>query len=230
MPFLDQWVNDYNLFADQVGDLGNLWEASGIPERSDNVIYYMSPDFSGFNIAATYVPDERVQNAEYYLIKSNYTHENLTLGFAYTHLGEVLEYNNEHTGYALTAGYSFDNFSIGGGYQKESDIGGISNNDRASFSLGASIKIGQNGKIKLQFATSTSDNNKADAYQFAIGYDYNLAKNTVIYVAYANMNNEQNVNFSVNGKGHGDKVVPLSGNDPSALSLGIIYHFSHDLM
>ncbi|SQH75203.1 protein of unknown function, might related with Porin [Shewanella benthica] len=31
--------------------------------------------------------------------------------------------------------------------------------------------------------------------------------------------------LSANGKGHGDKVVPAMGDDPSALSFGIIYKF-----
>lgn len=30
IPAHNQWANDYNLFADQVGDLGNLWEGSGV--------------------------------------------------------------------------------------------------------------------------------------------------------------------------------------------------------
>ncbi len=230
MPFLDQWANDYNLFADQVGDLGNLWEASGIPGRSDNVIYYMTPDFSGFNLAATFVPEEGVNNSDQYVLKGSYKNNNLKLGLAYTSVGQGALSNNDHTGYAITIGYSFADFSIGGGYQQEMDIGGLSDNDRDSFSLGASMKVGKKGAIKLQYAISTSDNNQADANQFAIGYDYNLAKNTVIYVAYANMDNEQNANFSVNGKGHGDKVVPLSGEDPAALSIGIVYHFNYKLM
>jgi len=230
MPFLDQWANDYNLFADQVGDLGNLWEASGIPGRSDNVIYYMTPDFSGFNLAATFVPEEGVDNSNQFVLKGNYSQDNLKLGLAYTSVGQGVESTNEHTAYALTVNYSFDNLQIGGGYQQEMDIGGVSGQDRSSINLAGSINIGQKGKIKLQYATSSSDNELADANQFAIGYDYSLTKNTVIYVAYANMDNEQNTNFSVNGKGHGDKVVPLSGEDPTALSIGIVYHFNYKLM
>ncbi|MGL1958289.1 MAG: porin [Colwellia sp.] len=230
MPFLDQWVNDYNLFADQVGDLGNLWEASGIPGRSDNVIYYKSLDYSGINLATSYVPEEGVNDSDYYLVKGSYTNKQLKLGLAYTNLGKTGLSNNEQSGYALTLGYYFNGFSIGGGFQQENDIGGISDNDRTSYSLGASMRVGLKGKLKFQVANSTSDTEQSDATQFAVGYDYQLAKSTVIYVAYALMDNDDNVNFSVNGKGHGDKVVPLLGEDPSALSIGIIYHFDYKLM
>jgi len=30
---LNQWLYDYNLFADQVGDLGNIWGGDGLPGR-----------------------------------------------------------------------------------------------------------------------------------------------------------------------------------------------------
>ena len=229
MPFLDQWANEYNLFADQIGDLGNLWEASGIPGRSDNVIYYKSPAFSGINLSATYVPEEGVDDSDYYLIKSNYANKNLKLGLAYTNIGKTGVVGKEQTAYALTVGYYGNGYSLGGGFQQELDIGGIASNDRASYSLAASMDWGEKGKVKLQVATSTSDSEQADATQFAVGYDYQLAKNTTIYVAYAVMDNEDNVNFSVNGKGHGDKVVPVTGEDPSALSFGIVYQFDYKL-
>jgi len=230
MPFLDQWVNDYNLFADQVGDLGNLWEASGIPGRSDNVMYYESPDYSGVSLSVSYVPEEGVNDGDYYLVKGNFTNKNLKLGLAYTNIGKTGLYNNEQSGYALTLGYYLNGYTIGGGFQQEINIAGISNNDRTSFSLGASMKLGLKGKLKLQVANSISDIKQSDATQLAVGYDYHLGQNTTIYIAYALMKNDDNVNFSVNGKGHGDKVVPLSGEDPSALSIGIIYHFDYKVM
>lgn len=41
---LNQWLYDYNLFGDQVGDLGNVWGASGLPGRVTNAVHY-TPDF-----------------------------------------------------------------------------------------------------------------------------------------------------------------------------------------
>ncbi|ACA87068.1 porin [Shewanella woodyi] len=227
MPFLDQYANDYNLFADQVGDLGNLWEASGIPGRSDNVVYYKTPDFSGFDAAVTYVPEEGVDDSDYYLLKGNYVRDDLKLGVMYTSIGQGEMVDKDHTAAAVTLGYHFGRFSVGGGYQSEMDIGGSPGNDRDSFSLGGSMEVGDKGKIKAQFAVSSGEGDASDATQIAVGYDYQFDTQTTLYIAYANMDNDDNVNFSVNGKGHGDKVVPLMGNDPHAISLGIVYSFSH---
>ncbi len=230
MPFLDQYANDYNLFADQIGDLGNLWEANGIPGRADNVIYYKTPDFSGFDAAVTYVPEEGVNDADYYLLKGNYGRENLQLGVMYTSIGQGEVADNNHTAAAVTLGYSFGQFSVGGGYQSEMDIGGASGNDRDSFSVGGSMEVGEKGKVKAQFAVSSGEGDASDATQIAVGYDYIFDEQTTIYIAYANMNNDENVNFSVNGKGHGDKVIPMMGNDPHAISLGIVYSFSYGIV
>ena len=48
---LNQWVYDYNLFGDQVGDLGNIWGGDGtVPGRSNNAAQYSTPDFGGFSL------------------------------------------------------------------------------------------------------------------------------------------------------------------------------------
>jgi len=230
MPYLDQWANDYNLFADQVGDLGNLWEASGIPGRVDNAIHLKTMNYSGFEISATYVPEEGDQDTQLVLIKGRYNADGLQVNLAYNALGQGEMIQNEHTSLSLISAYDFGDFTLGGGYQRESDIAGIANNDRESYYVGGSINVGQHGKFKTQYAVSNSNSNAAQASQFAIGYDYQYSPQTIFYVAYASMSNDDNVNFSVNGKGHGDKVVPLFGDNPQVISLGIIYTFEHNLM
>ncbi|NRB24177.1 hypothetical protein [Shewanella sp.] len=49
-----------------------------------------------------------------------------------------------------------------------------------------------------------------------------MSINTTLYLAYSYVSNDA---FSADGKGHGDKVVSGMGDDPSALSFGIIYKF-----
>lgn len=222
---LDQWANDYNLFADQVGDLGNLWEGSGVPGRLDNVIYYESPKIGNGTIAVTYTPEEGQEDTAKLIVKGNYQYSKLKVGAAYANIGQGELGADDHKAIALTVGYYDDNFSLGGGLQLESDIAGNSGQDRDSYSFGGSLNVGEKGKIKAQFAVSSGDGENYDASQFAVGYDYSLNNKVNLYVAYAKTDNDENVNFSVNGKGHGDKVVPLIGNDPSAFSLGIVAKF-----
>jgi predicted porin len=229
MPALDQWVNDYNLFADQVGDLGNLWEASGVPGRFDNVTQYATPDVGGLKVAVTYKPEEGVDDTDDIILKGDYASNKLKVGAAYASIGQGVG-SDEHTALAFTGSYTGSAFSIGGGFQQESDIGGVSGDDRDSFSFGASTRLNDKDTIKVQFAISEGEGNDTDATQIAIGYDHALDKHTTVYVTYATMNNDANVAFSVNGKGHGDKVVPANGDDPAALSFGIVYKFDAQLV
>jgi len=230
MPYLDQWANDYNLFADQIGDLGNFWEASGTPGRADNVIYYKSINYSGFDFAATYLPEEDNQDTQSFLLKGNYAVDGIKAGIAYSTIGQGEINENHHTALALTFGYKNDNYSFGGGYQQESDISGIDDNDRQSYSIAGSFKVSNKGTIKAQYAITSADALRSDSTMFAIGYDYSLDSQTTLYVAYASTDNDSNVQFSVNGKGHGDKVTPELGLDPSAISIGIVYSFNHLLI
>ncbi len=228
MPALDQWANDYNLFADQVGDLGNLWEGSGVPGRLDNVIYYRTPSFSGLDIAVTYAPEEGKDDSDHLLFKANYKRNGFKLGLAHASIGQGVAMP-EHTAQAITVSYDFGGFTIGGGFQSEMDIGGVDNLDRGTASIGASVDIGKNSVIKLQYADSSGEYLDSDANLFAVGYDYNYDESTKIYLAYAKMSNDNQVQFSANGKGHGDKVVPSLGQDPNAISLGIVYQFDVSL-
>ncbi|NQZ21863.1 MAG: porin [Colwellia sp.] len=229
MPALDQWANDYNLFADQIGDLGNLWEGSGVPGRMDNTIHYATPDINGFDAALTLKPEENQQGSDNLIFKANYSVEGLKLGVAFASIGQG-KMLDEHTVSAVTLGYYFSRFSIGGGFQTETDIGGIPGNDRDSVTFGASMKVSDNGTIKVQFAVSDGELNESEASQIAFGYDYAFDSKTTLYIAYAQMDNDDTMNFSVNGKGHGDKIVPMMGQDPSAISLGLIHKFDFNLL
>lgn len=224
MPALDQWANDYNLFADQVGDLGNLWEGSGVPGRMDNTLHYASPDFNGFDFAFTYQAKEHNQDQDNFIFKANFLHRNVTLGIAYASIGQSYGFD-EHQVVAATIGYRRKNYTLGGGYQLEHDISGISGHHRESFTLGASMHWNSHSTVKAQFAITKGEFQQSDASQIAVGYDYALTEKTNLYIAYAYMNNEQAVSFSVNGKGHGDKIIPLLGDDPRALSIGIVTKF-----
>ncbi len=229
MPALDQWANDYNLFADQVGDLGNLWEGSGIPGRVDNVIYYSTPDMQGITGGISYVPEEGTSGSDHLIFKGDYKKDALKVGLAYASIGQGAGVD-DHTAVVITLGYDFGQFTLGGGFQSESDIAGEPGSDRDSLSIGGSVKVGDEGTFKLQFANSSGSGSDSDATLFAIGYDQAMGENYTLYVAYANMSNDPNVAFSVNGKGHGDKIVPAAGDDPSIFSLGFVYKFDVSLI
>ncbi len=187
---------------------------------------------NGFDVAVSYIAEEHVDDSDSVMVKGNYAKQynsgHLKVGVAIANIGKGKGLD-EHEATAIVVSYDVGNYSVGGGWQDESDIGGVSGVDRDHLYIGASAKVGAQGTAKLQWATSDGDGANSDATQIAIGYDYAWDKHTTLFANYAKMDNDSGVMFSVNGKGHGDKVVPLAGDDPSALSLGIVYKFDVSL-
>ena len=229
LPALNQWVYDYNLFADQVGDLGNIWGASGLPARANGTLAYATPDMgNNLDLQFSYTPESGVANGDAMIAGVKYQWKKLKLGGAYGSFGQGTA-NQDHTVMAITASYARDAFTIGGGYQSESDMGGTSGNDRNSITLGASYQLSEAGKLKVQYAASAADAVDADASMLALGYDHAIDKATTVYVAYASTSNDPNAAFTANNYGHGQTVVPLAGNDPSSISIGVVYAFDAGL-
>lgn len=226
LGILNQWLYDYNLFADQVGDLGNLWGGTGLPGREDGVISYISPNLNGLNAQVTYKPESGSKNEDVSLFKVNYSMGNLKFGAGYINVGKGNAVNVEdHSAMAFTGSYAGNNFTVGGGYQSDSDIDGISGNDRDSYTMGASYSFGKH-TIKTQYTKSTADTNDSDADQFAIGWDYSLHKSTTVYIAYSQTDNDTLAGFNTNNYGHGQSVSPFSvGEDPMSVSVGVVYKF-----
>ena len=224
---LNQWVYDYNLFADQVGDLGNIWGGSGLPGRANGTLAYLTPDLgNGFSAVVAYMPENGTKDADALVLKGNYASGPLKLGLGYINLGTGTG-NPDWKTTAITASYDMGNLTVGGGYQTESDMGGINGNDRDSYTLGASFRIGGAGTIKAQYTNSNADAANSDASMYAVGYDYALTKSTTVYVAYSSTDNDPLAAFSANNWGHGQAVAPFAlGSDPSSFSIGVVYKFN----
>jgi predicted porin len=245
---LNEWVYDFNPFGDWVGDLGNIWGGTGLAGRISNQARYTTPDIGGFNVGVTYAPEEGSDNTDIFLVKANFGWEGLKLGAAYMSQGTgvdpvTLRDRDEHDAFAVTGSYNFGMFTVGAGFQNESDIpvgvqgSTLSDPDRDSFTVGATAALG-NGTLKAQFTDTSGDANETDASQIAVGYDYNLGKNTVLYIAYASTDNDDfpgGGGFTANNYGHGDAVSPgidpVTGfaEDVDVISIGLVYKFNAPL-
>jgi predicted porin len=225
---LNQWLYDYNLFGDQVGDLGNIWGGDGLPGRADHAAWYRTPSFGGATLALTYVPDQGVNDANAYIGKAEYVTGGIKLGGAYANFGNGTGSSDTKVA-AITASYDAGAFSVGGGWQRETAIGGVSNADRDKYTLGAAVKLGGSGTVKAQYTNANDLDNASStsADQWAVGYDYAWDKNTTLYVAYASTNNDAGASYTSYNYGHGDQGVPalVAGDSPSAISVGVVYKF-----
>jgi len=199
---LNQWVYDYNLFADQVGDLGNIWGGTGLAGRVSSSIEYITPEIGPMVIKAVYVPEENSPDSDIIVLKGDADISDIKIGLGYMSQGNGVG-SNDHKATALTASYSFGAFGIGGGFQTETDIGGTDGADSDSITIGGTFDI-DSGKIKAQFTSFSGSGNNNDA---------------------SPTNNDTGTNFTTNNYGHGDAVTPVAGNDPSAFSVGLVYKF-----
>jgi predicted porin len=80
-------VGSYDIFADQLGDFNGTVGFQDV--RAQNAIAYISPDFSGFNIAAAAVAPAGDDLAEAYSIAGNYSNGGIKVSLAYEDLGDV---------------------------------------------------------------------------------------------------------------------------------------------
>ncbi len=225
---LNQWLYDVNYFGDQVGDLGNMWGASGLPGRVSNTLSYDTPNLSGFTGTLAYKPEEGGTDTDVTVLKINYAMDALKVGFGYLSNGTGT--SNDQTATALTASYNFGAFDIGAGIQSDSDIGGVTGADSDSFTVGGSAQVGP-GRIKLQYTGVDPEGNDNDSTQIAVGYDHPLNDAATVYIAYASTDNDAGASLGASNYGHGDSVAPAAaGEDPASVSIGFVYKFNAEVM
>ena len=228
---LNQYVYDYNLFADQIGDLGNLWDAHGLFDRINGAMQYTSPNFFGFEIRGIIAPGFGEGDDNVYVAKGNYGDSGFMAGIAYLNQGQAGAGVGDHQSFAVTTSYTFGEgkYSVGGGFQREFSASGIDGNDFNSVTLGGSTKLGP-GVLKTQLGWM--DNGSAPdtgAVTWAVGYDYNFRNDATIYIAYSGVSNAAAATVSANNYGHGQAVSITPGKDPWSVSLGLVYKFDVDL-
>lgn len=224
---LDQWANEFNPFADQIGDLGNLWAGSGLPGRMDDVVQYRSPGALPASLVVSYKPDD-AGDPEALIVKGGYRFDSWHLGL--THAAFETAAARDHSAQALVAYYVDDRFSVGAGVQREGDIGGVPGNDRSSVYVAGTRRLGERTQLRAMLANSLAQESDGDALQWSLGLDYLYNSRVTFYGSVAGMQNGDAASFSVNGKGHGGAVTPLPGDDPFAISFGLVTRFDFSIL
>jgi predicted porin len=223
-----------DLFGDQIGDSRNLISAGGATWdlRPDNVAAYISPTVSGFHAAIAHVTNVGGGAATETTIDAwsglgIYENGPITAGLAYErhNLSNTAAGVNDESAWRLAGGYNFGAGKVNALWQRVSDIGG-GTTDRTTWGLGASFKVGS-GAAKVQYtkADDISDTSNTGANMWSLGYDHNLSKRTVAYVAVAKTSNDDAAAFSAYGGGHGDNPGIVMGQSGTGISLGLQHSF-----
>ena len=194
-------VSRYDMFG-TVG-LGSTlaWSSTetGYANRSNNMISYISPKFSGFGVGIDYGFGEQKENrtARYAGIGATYDNGPLSLG---------LGYDKANNGLAVAGTEDLTTWQLGGSYDlsvvklaafyKETKYKEIATGDSEklkTWNLGVSAPVGAAGEVKAQYALYDQKAIDSKAHQLSLGYVHNLSKRTAVYgtVSYLKNNGSQ---------------------------------------
>ena len=179
--------------------------------RLDNVVAYISPNFSGLTVKAAYTFNANGQetgqagDTEVWAISPVYNNGPLTVGANY-HQVDVDGANSEETVWDLAAAYDFGMVKLSAAYgEDETEIGSASETVKQWF-VGATVPVGAAGKVALVYGEQENDdvaNSQTD--RWAVGYFHNLSKRTTLFTQYGSFDYSTN---SFDGiKGYEDSFV-----------------------
>lgn len=219
-----------DLFGDTMADSRNVM-GGGSDTRADNVIVYMTPNMSGFSVAAAYSTDFAtaganagdVEDQSVYNLSATYANGPLFLGVGYGD-GDGHETAGLGKHYRLAAGYTMGNIKLVGQYDSLEDDTALSE-DYTAWMLGAAYTMG-NVVLKANYMEGEVDNCTVvgcEPSQWTIGADYMLSKRSSIYALYAS--GEENVVLG-NGAGSSDRIGSgVASGDVSVFSVGVVHTF-----
>jgi len=249
---LKMTARKFDPFDDTISDNAQLLNEGGAWEqRPQNVIAYVTPNFSGFSAVVAYVTGlnevkglevtsdygKGVDNnkASAFSLNGTYTNGPFDVSAAYeTHnVKDQFGWANDPSAFRIGGSFSFGPGKVGAMYQQLSDIDGF-DASRDGFTLFGTYTFGLE-TVKLAYTQAGKlDNGGADgkvkdssASLFALGLDHKFSKRTTGYVQYTMLANENNADYALGGNsaGYGNPATPGVGKDPSAFSVGMIHNF-----
>lgn len=237
-----------DVFVDTFADYNAVVDADN-DARSKNVLAYLSPDMSGFTVAAAFITDfaddnlvdtststaiggtTREQGA--ISLAGMYKNGPLDASLAYQNISETGDDMGGSTYEDLTAvklgvGYAVAAATKLGFVYENVDFGG-NNNDQSNIYLSAAHGLGNGLTVKAAFGQKDDVGSNADtgATFFALGVNKALSDKTEVYALYTQIDNDKMADY---GLGVNKPLLGAGGDDTeasaSALVAGINIKFS----
>lgn len=219
-----------DLFSDQVGDARNIVRGGGVDldRRFRNGLHYQTPNLHRITLDIHFSPHDRTgstTNNKDDAMSGSVTFDNkeLMLMLAY-------ERRNRMEGASLSgmrAGASYrlsEQWRLTAFWQHSENV---SSSDRTAYGIGVSYRINDVYSLKGQlYHAASADTDESGATMLSLGIDHRIGRNLTLYGAAAITNNQQNASFNVSAGGHGKSLTIEPGQDPLALSIGVMYNFS----
>ena len=227
----------WGIFGDSVGErraiLGaGYTKGNQLNERAKNAIMYTFKT-KAITFDALYANDPEGNNSG---IQDDTDANVLSVGLRYKNgpfwVGIASEQWEQHSKIAdgdalrIAARYKFGSAQVGLIYESiDSDT--VNEWKRDVTGLNLKFKVSKTTDIRAQYLVADDADNTADtgAEKISLGVFHKLDKNAQVYIAYGATDNDANAKFQAVDGGHGDEVKTAAGQDPSALSLGLIYKF-----
>ena len=182
--------------------------------RANNAIAYVSPNFSGFTVAAAMVPGEQSGNeetvgtaitkndldgvADHYSVGAMYKGNGLKVGAGYEMLAvqpnasartqAQIDASDDQKTWQAGASYTMNNFSFGAQYQDTENALFLEDADYTAWAVTGKATFGNNA-ISLVYTNSElkpeGPNNDVDTEGWGIAAEHNFSKRTKVYAAYA---------------------------------------------
>jgi len=238
-----------DVFVDTMGDYNTIIGSGGganvLDLRTSNTIAYISPNMSGFSVAAAYVfaneaGNDGAKNSKAYSLSGSYSNGPLFATLAYE------DHKNMSPGTGITAadrdgfkagvGYSFGDTKLGLVYET------IDSDNKAEERSAWLVNVAHAmGPITLKASYGRAGNSDAPggsdgATNYVLGADYAMSKRTKVYALYAKTDNKSVGRYAIGGAGAGGIYRPgtfpltgstdgAAGNDPSVFSIGMEHSF-----
>jgi len=210
------WTNRWAAVAGTTGD------ETGI--RSNNMISYYTPNFSGFKGGISYGFDEQTTGKAGRYAGANVSFDNgpISVALSYDRLNLV---NGDRDSVTLAGSYNFGVAKLIGIAQQHDYSSSVVAADGKynSYALGVSAPVGGAGEVKLQYARYDQKAIDATADQLSLGYVHNLSKRTAVYGTVAYLKNKDGSTMGLQAK---SLNTLANGNEKQAgVQVGVRHSF-----
>nr|WP_294863695.1 porin [uncultured Pseudogulbenkiania sp.] len=209
--------------------------------RMINSVHYYTPNFAGFQAAASYGTDEtrntlgsgeRVNNNRWSLAAAyEIAGFNVGLGYDRVNDGAALADTTANNGkynsssyWKAVASYKFGDTKIGAGYehQKRDYKDATPDASQNAWTVGAEQKFGNFG-VSLAYAKlqESKSDAKDGANQWTLGATYDLSKRTQTYAYYTRIANDDNASRTFGNAG----LSVGAGSNPTGFGVGLKHSF-----
>lgn len=212
-----------------------LNNTSGYAPRFDNMVYYFSPDLSGFKLQGGFALGEQQAPASKsglnaYMLGAEYKGSNFWVGL--NHASQ----NSANKTVKAKATFLGGNYDFGAGkvylglHRGNMNGANLANNvegrDYFAWSLSADWRI--SGATTVGVVVGRADDRTAanrDAKQVGLIATHALSRRTQLYATATRLSNENGATFSLGAAGPITRNVPLAGENATGFQVGIRHTF-----